>query len=334
MLARVAENLYWMARYIERAEDTARLINAHAQLLLDLPHAAQTAWAPLVHMSGDDSEFAGRYSRADARSVIRFLVGDRKHGNSIVNCLARARENARSVRDTLPREAWEQINDMYLAARSGAAGARQFDYLRAIILDAQRITGLLAGTMNHDAAYAFIRAGRNLERGDMTTRIIDVRCMHLLPLERGGIDPFETIQWIGVLKSLSAYQMYRQYMRGAVAGPGVLQFLLQNGLFPRAFVHCLGEVERAVVALPPRPSLLAALAGVREHIEPVQWPHVLKHAALRALLAQLQAGLDAVHREIDSGYFHAPAEPPAVAGAPPARAGAAPISTAVSAPQE
>ena len=321
MLARVAENLYWLARYIERAEDTARLINAHAQLLLDLPHAAHTAWAPLVQLSGDDAEFARRYGRADERSVLRFLVSDRQHANSIVNCLARARENARSVRDTLPREAWEQINDMYLAARGGAGGGRQFEYLRAIIVSAQQLTGSLAGTMNHDAAYAFIRAGRNLERGDMTTRIIDVRCMHLLPLEHGGIDPYETIQWIGVLKSLSAHQMYRQYMRGAVAAPGVLQFLLQNELFPRAFMHCLGEVGRALAVLPPRPSLHAALAGLREHLAPVQWPHALKHAALRGLLAQLQAGVAAVHGEIDAGYFHPPAgEAGAAALAPVNRA--------------
>lgn len=307
MLARVAESLYWLARYVERAEDTARLINAHAQLLLDLPHAAQTGWAPLVQLSGDGDEFAQRYTRADERSAMRFLIADRQHGNSIVNCLARARENARSVRDTLPREAWEQINDMYLAARGGVLGGRQFEYLRAIVSSAQRLTGLLAGTMNHDAAYAFIRAGRNLERGDMTTRIIDVRCMHLLPLEHGGIDPFATIQWIGVLKSLSAYQMYRQYMRGAVAAPAVLQFLLQNELFPRAFMHCLAEVERAIAILPPRPSLRAALAGLRGHIAPVQWPHALEHAVLRALLAQLQAGVAAVHSEIDNGYFHPPA---------------------------
>lgn len=323
MLARVAESLYWMARYIERAEDTARLINAHAQFALDVPQPAVRAWEPLAAMAGGAALFRERYRTADARSVMRFLIADPAHPNAVVNCLARARENARSVRDTLPREAWEQVNDLYLYACTGAR-RRQYDYLQFIVASAQRFTGMLAGTMNHDAGYQFIRMGRNLERGDMTTRIVEVGVAQSLFKRTGELDRFETIQWMAVLKSLSAYQMYRQYARGARAATAVLPFLLQNEGFPRAVAHCIGEAQRAAMQLPQPGSVLAELACVKDFLARVSWHSVTTHADVSALLSDLQAAIARTHDAIDRGYFHpAQNDAPLAAHSPPAPLAAA-----------
>lgn len=268
MLSRVAENLYWMARYLERAENTARLINVNANLLLDLPKTVQPGWEPLIEITDSMETFRKHYQNSDERSVVKFLIADTDNPGSILSSLAAARENVRTVRDFMPRETWEQVNAIYWQARgnlaSGLGRRGRFEYLRNIIHGVQQITGLLAGSMTHDEGYAFLRMGRNLERGDMTIRIIDVRSANLLPSTSGELTPFENIQWMSVLKSLSGYQMYRRAMQVRVSRPDVLKFLFRERLFPRAFYHSVCEVEDCVRTLPRREHLLAHLANIKE----------------------------------------------------------------------
>ena len=167
MLSRVAENIYWMARYIERAEDTARLVNVTTNLVLDLPKKVSFEWGTLVDITGYGDIFKERYGVADERNVVRFMVGEVNNPGSVIRSLDLARENARTIRDIIPRESWEQINNFYLKSKAnlqqGLSRSGRYDYLRWTILGAQTITGMLAGTMNHDAGYDFLRMGRNLE---------------------------------------------------------------------------------------------------------------------------------------------------------------------------
>jgi len=185
MLSRVAENIYWMARSLERAEDTARLVNVTTHLALDLPKQVSFDWELLLHITGYSEIFRNHYGVADDRNLVRFLVGDALNPGSVISSLGNARENARTIRDSIPREAWEQINNLYLKCKGnlqfGLSRRGRYDYLHWTILGAQTITGMLAGTMTHDVGYDFLRMGRNLERADMTTRIIDVRTASLLP---------------------------------------------------------------------------------------------------------------------------------------------------------
>ena len=182
----------------------------------------------------------------DECSVVKFLIGEGVNPGSIVSALALARENARTVRDFIPREAWEQVNELHMYAKqnlaSGLGHRWRHDYSRGIILGVQQITGVLAGTMLHDDGYSFLRMGRNLERADMTIRIVDVRSDNLLPAQSEVLTPFENIQWMSVLKSLSAYQMYRRSQQVRVRRPDVLRFLLQERRYPRAFYHTICEV--------------------------------------------------------------------------------------------
>jgi uncharacterized alpha-E superfamily protein len=306
MLSRVASNIYWMARYIERAENTARLVNVNTHLLLDLPKKIRLGWEPIIDISSSRDEFYQLYSTADERSVVNFMVTDLKNPSSILSSLNLARENARTIRDIIPREAWEQINELYLQSKSNAATVlthrHRYDYLRSIILGAQTITGLLAGTMTHDEGYNFLRMGRNLERADMTTRIIDVRSATLLPGMAEDLTPFENLQWVGVLKSLTAYQMYRREVRLRVSRPDVLKFLLQEERFPRALFHTLLEVESCLHTMPKHEKPLRLIKKLQRVLKNAK-PQELKQEKLHEFIDVLQLGLITINDSIDKTYF-------------------------------
>ena len=306
MLSRVANNVYWMARYIERAENTARLINVNTHLLYDLPKRIRLGWEPIIDITGSRNFYYDLYDEADERSVIRFLAIDNRNSASILSSLAQARENARTIRDIIPREAWEQVNQLYLSAKQDAQSIlthrHRYDCLRRIITGTQTITGLLAGTMTHDEGYDFLRMGRNLERGDMTTRIIDVRTASLLPELSEDLTPFENIQWMGVLKSLTAYQMYRREMRLKVGRADVLKFLLQEKRFPRSLYHTLCEVESCLQSLPHNDKPLKVLSQLQRKVQRTK-PHTLVQDELHKYIDSLQLGLSKVHNQIQASYF-------------------------------
>jgi uncharacterized alpha-E superfamily protein len=243
-----------MARYLERAENTARMVNVNAHLLLDLPKKLPLGWAPLIEITGSTELFAEIYPEANERNVVRFLIADTRNPGSLLNSLASARENARTIRDIIPRESWEIINAVYLDTRAGLpaglAQKRRFEFLNSIMGSIERLNGLFASTMLHDAGYSFLRMGRNLERADMTTRIVDVRSESLFLEGIEELPPFEHIQWMSVLQSLSAYQSYAQKVQGPVRRQAAVRFLLQDPDFPRAFLHCSEQVKSCLQSLP------------------------------------------------------------------------------------
>ncbi len=306
MLSRVAENIYWMARYIERAENTARLINVTTNLILDLPRSANVGWEYLIEILGSEDEFHEHYESYDEKHILRFMIADLKCPVSIMTSLQNARENARTIRDIIPRETWEQINDLYLTAKqnsqSGIARKNRHQYLQKIILGAQTITGQLAGTMYHDEGYDFLRMGRNLERADMTTRIIDVRSADLLEDEHESLTPFENIQWMSVLKSLTGYQMYRRIVQVRVRRPDVLRFLLQERAFPRAFYHAICEAQASLVNLPRNHDSLEKLEKLQQFVLKSN-PETLKQNDLHEYIDELQLGLSQIHDSIVDAYF-------------------------------
>lgn len=305
MLSRVAENIFWMARYIERAENTARLITVNTNLLLDLPKGEQVGWEPIIEILGCKEYYLTQNQDYDERTVLKFLIADIKSPYSILFALQQARENARTIRDIIPREAWERINDLFLTAKSSAQSGYskkgRFEYLQEIILGTQTITGLLAGTMLHDMGYDFLKMGRNLERADMTTRIIDVRSADLLP-EHESISPFENIQWMSVLKSLTAYQMYRRTVQERVNRPFVLKFLLKEKAFPRSFFHALLEVKSCLQHLPRNEELITKLNEVGKKVLRADQA-ILKQEELHLFIDELQMGLAELNQGITQNYF-------------------------------
>jgi len=237
---------------------------------------------------------------------VNCMIADQNNPGSLVSCLRLARENARTIRDIIPRETWESINDLFLAAKSnaqsGIARKNRHSYLQQVIQGAQLLTGQLAGTMYHDVGYDFLRMGRNLERADMTTRIIDVRSADLLEDEHEALTPYENIQWMSVLKSLTGYQMYRRVIQLRVRRPDVLKFLLQERRFPRAFYHAICEVESCLEGLPHNKQALKNVRELQKTILAAN-PEKLEQDQLHSFIDELQLGLHTVHASIVDAYF-------------------------------
>ncbi|TCV79280.1 alpha-E domain-containing protein [Sulfurirhabdus autotrophica] len=311
MLSRVADSIYWLARYIERAENSARIVMVNANMVLDTPKGMSPGWRPLITITSSEELYDQNYSEDSERNVVKFLIGDMNNPGSILSSLWFARENVRTIRDVVPRETWESINDLHLYAktnlRNGLSQRARYDYLKHIIAGAQQITGMLAGTMNHDTAYHFLRIGRNLERAEMTIRIIDVRSASLLP-HKAELTPFENIQWMSVLKSLSGYQMYRRLMQVRVGRPAVLKFLLQTREFPRAFFHCICEVEESMRRLPHNNKTLAILAAIKETVLKADLAQ-LEQQALHIFIDDLELALADLTTQINNRYFVAEPSP-------------------------
>lgn len=308
MLSRVAENLYWMARYLERAENTARLIIGTGQVVLDLPRGAIFRWDNLINVVGVDQQFHEFYEDADEDSVMRFLILDERNPSSIVSCIHNARENTRTFREVLPAESWERINSLYLFLQRNAPRTTQgrlprYEVLSELIERRQSLVGLLMGSLSMDPAYHFIKLGRNLERADMSTRIIDVNSAVLLPKKDGSTEAEVERLWMATLNTLSAYQMYRRHVSVHVRGRQVLEFVLKNPDFPRTVHHCLNELESCLKALPNHDEPLQAVRAARRRLLRTHFD-TLKLNSLHERLDRVEGDLGAIHEAVSKQYFH------------------------------
>jgi uncharacterized alpha-E superfamily protein len=252
MLSRVASAIYWMNRYIERAENYARFIDVKLTLTLDLPEGTVEQWDPLVRTTGDDAVFTKRFGKPTKENVIRFLAADTDNPNSILSCLSAARQNARSVREIISSEMWEQINRSYLTVTDAVASGRFMQNPQGFFAEVKMASHLLGGitdaTMSHGEGWHFARLGRLLERADKTSRILDVKYFILLPDVSDVGTPFDSIQWSALLKSASALEMYRKHY-GRITPHQVVEFLIVNPNFPRAIRYCLIKGEDSLHAI-------------------------------------------------------------------------------------
>jgi uncharacterized alpha-E superfamily protein len=256
MLSRVADAIYWMNRYMERAENVARVVDVNLHLMLDFPEGVEQ-WGPLVATTGDEENFKKRYGDDVSRdNVLAFLTFDREAPNSILSCLAFARENARSVREIISSEMWEGINNAYLmvmdAARSKTALDRPHDFFTAIKQASQLFVGVTYLTMSHNEGWHFGRMGRLLERADKTSRILDVKYFLLLPRAMDVGMTVDELQWAAVLRSASAFEMYRK-RHGSITPAKVVEFLMLSRRFPRSMRYCLVKAERSLHAITGTP---------------------------------------------------------------------------------
>lgn len=307
MLSRVAESLYWMTRYLERAENTARLINATTHVLLDLPRGASFGWDVLLKVAGVDLLFGEHYGEQDEASIMRFLISDERNPSSIVSCIRCARENSRTLREVLPTVAWERINSLYLMVNRRAADAvdrrHRYILLDEVIERRQSVIGLLSDSMSHDVAFQFIKLGRYLERADMTSRILDINAAVLVPRQKSAEDPALALLWMGVLNSLNAYQMYRRHASVQVRGAQVVAFLLRDTHFPRSVRYCLGELEGCLSQLPNHAAPMKLLRIAERRLKGMRVDE-LTPASRHEYLDAVQSDLARVHDEIAATYFH------------------------------
>ena len=305
MLSRVADRCYWLARYLERAENSARLVKVYSSLMLDLPSSTRLDWDVVLTIAGCAEEFKATGAQASESNTLGFLLSDASNPVSLLSSLGLARENARTTRDVLPAEAWRAVNELYLYARERlprASQARQRDQtLSALVEQVQGFTGMLSGTMSYGPASQFMSLGRNIERADMTTRMIDVAVAILLT-GRAELERFDNTLWMAVLRCLSAYQMYRQFVRRRVQSDEVIRFLLQDEAFPRSVRHCVDAAASALENLPRSSAPLARATTLRQRVASLQLASLDNHG-LHRLMDELQLDIANVSNAIASTWF-------------------------------
>ena len=261
LLSRVADSLYWGARYLERAEDTARIVRSYTELVIDLPTSALSTWEPLLAVAGSSVLFEQQHEGTIGElPIVRYLVADQNNPGSISSSVESARENLRTTREIIPREAWQTVNDLYLYVGSNAAGGverrSRARFLGHLIGECQQLDGVMTTVMNRDEAYELWRLGQSLERADMTTRVVGVRAAALLGVERRKADGdaiadiHDDVQWMGLLRSVSALQMYQRATRGPIDGAAAVRFLLLDPTFPRSVASCATRIREALSRLP------------------------------------------------------------------------------------
>ncbi|MCB1175251.1 MAG: alpha-E domain-containing protein [Leptospiraceae bacterium] len=247
MLSRVAQSVFWMNRYVERAENYSRFLEVNQAMTLDLQGDLAAQWTPLVDTTGDSSLFQQLYDTAEQASVIEFLTFNRQNPNSIISCINQARENARQIRDNISLEMWQSINHLYLWLKDKpdltSIGINAYaDFLSEIRRQCASFYGLQDATIMHDEVWYFSLAGRLLERADKTTRILDIKYYILLPNVDYIGSPLDLLQWIALLKSAGAHEMYnRQYRE--ITPYGIAEFLILNTSFPRAIHYCVKYLD-------------------------------------------------------------------------------------------
>jgi uncharacterized alpha-E superfamily protein len=248
MLSRVANSIYWMSRYVERAENIARFIDVTLQVLLDQPEGTGEQWEPLVRTTGDEKYFAKHYGDFSAANVLQFLTFDGEYPNSILTSLRNARENARTIREAISSESWEQLNSYYHfvseTAKNRAASADP-EFYDSIRQHSQLFSGILDATMTRGTGWHFNNIGSLLERADKTSRILDVKYFTLLRDFREIDTTFDDLLWSAVLRSVSGFEMFRK-RHHTLTIHRVVDFLILERRFPRAIRYCLEQVRHSL----------------------------------------------------------------------------------------
>jgi uncharacterized alpha-E superfamily protein len=306
MLSRSAERLYWLAKYLERTENTARILGVYTNLLFDLPKEIELSWPTLLTVFDANETFSHSYTEQNEQNILRFLLSDTDNPSSLFSSLNYARENIRTSREHLPYEAWQLVNEMFLYVKKnvGSANNRRGRVLifKEIMRGCQRFSGFLSGAMSHDAAYVFIRMGRNLERADMTTRILDISSVLLADDLSDKVKQYENTLWLNVLKSLSAVLMYRKHCYYRINSADVLDYLLNDMRFPRSVNHCITEVEKCMTMLPRSDQSVIDLKALSDFLMTHDYSKI-DHEQLHHLLDHIQLRLGLTHNQIANTWF-------------------------------
>lgn len=249
MLSRVASSVYWLSRYVERAENVARFIDVNYNLTLGETDALGDQWAPLIYTTGDQEDFLERYGQSNRESVLKFLSFDNENPNSILACVSSARENARTIREIIPSVVWEQLNKFYWLVRSASDSSQWIeqpqDFCEQVRLASHSLIGAMDSTMSHNEAWHFSRIGRLIERADKTSRIVDVQYYILLPDAKHVGSALDVVRWSALLKSASALVMYRR-QHGKIVPERVANFLILDRDFPRAMHFCVIRAQESL----------------------------------------------------------------------------------------
>ncbi len=317
MISRVAESCFWLMRYVERCDADARLLRVHSGMVLDTVLPRERAWRPLLIVEGEEPAFDERFGRSasgDGEVVQRYLTWDPGCSVSILSSLRMARENARTVRETISLEMWNSLNAFWLWMCSDVARAVYDDERAAFYEEVSNRCHLFEGishnTMLHEEPFDFMKLGLNLERAGQTTRILDLQHhalqgKALLPDEAVG-----AAEWIAILRTCSAYEPFFKKVRGTLDGPSVAQFLLHEAAFPGSVLHTLTRAKNFLNRIRPAdvPGIGSAsselLDRLHAYVDALDMDKVL-HDGIHEVLTYIVDSIAEVSQAIGQDYFYA-----------------------------
>jgi uncharacterized alpha-E superfamily protein len=313
MLSRIAESLFWLARYIERAEDTARILDVNYHMLLEESQKSyRLRWEPLIIMAGEERLFHENYDEVNGENVFEFLAFRHDNPSSIVQCIAKARENARTIRDYISREMWEDINGLFYSVtrfnsqEEIAAGPHRF--CDKIKFGTHRFHGVTDATLPHDEGWEFLRIGWSLERAEMTARLVDVQYHNLLDALPSVAAP-DNHQWMAVLRSVGAYEAYHRQYHSPIEPEKVAEMMILHPLHPRSIRFSMTEVHGGLRALSG--TLSGSYANEAERlagrvVERLRYDRVdeIFKQGLHSYLNDLSRMCGAIGDDISRNYFH------------------------------
>ncbi|MBR9909579.1 MAG: alpha-E domain-containing protein [Gammaproteobacteria bacterium] len=309
MLSRVAERVYWSARYLERISSTVRLVSIYQSLLFDLPNNVSLSWYNLIIINDLEEAFGERYTNRTERNVVKFLLGDEDNPSSLINSMRAVRENVRTTRDAVPEEAWEMICELSMYVQDNIELAlnrrSRHEFLEDVTKGCLQINGLLFSTMPQDAAWEFLHIGRNLERADMTSRYLEAGLTAIIELKNddSAINSRQII-WGSVLRSLNASQYYLRATRSPVIGEEVVPYLLNDTVFPKSIAHCIGAIIGSCAKLPRSQTALKKLKDIQKQLG-AEINHQDLDSKLLEHFNQLQILLTNIHIIISDTWFPA-----------------------------
>lgn len=308
MLSRVAERIYWLARYIERIENTARLAQSHSQLMLDMPKSVNVSWHTLIEITSNEDFFAENYDTKTEKNCCWALLADRENSASLMSSLWWARENVRTTRDSLPKETWIYINELYLLIKDNQEDfyirSKRNALLEKVIRSCQAISGMLDGTMSRNTTFKFIQLGTAIERADMVSRILDVGAFIIAQeTEKAEFQQFQNILWANILKSVSADFMYRQNFQMEINGKSVIRFLVNDDQIFRSINYCVSMMQNQVKKLPKSAEISLSVGQLQNHIEQ-KVPFELGSPVLHNYLDDIQIQLSNIHQQFYNAWFH------------------------------
>jgi uncharacterized alpha-E superfamily protein len=322
MLSRVAASLYWMSRYLERAENLARLLDVNLQLSVDFDRqdaeSLQEHWLPVLRSTGSEEAFLKVYPAADSVTVPEYLTFTGGEGCSIRSCVAAARENARQVRDQISFDMWEVLNDMWLflkdAPDESIRGANAPGFYERVKRFSHLFQGLTDSTFSRNEGYEFIEFGKYLERADKTSRLLDIKYHILLPTVNDVGGAVDTLQWQAVLRSASALESYRRFYVQEIVPWKVAEFLLMSDSFPRSVRYCVERCDYFMHRIADIPASDYRTAGERRFgrfVQNLKFASIdeVMGAGLHEHLAMVQGELEAVGAHIyDAFMYHPPVD--------------------------
>ncbi len=304
MLSRDAEHLYWLARYIERAENTGRLINVNVEMMLDFPTDKSLGWEPILDAMNSKDAYLLDHKNFNESDVIHYLSREKNNPNSIASCLSFASYNSEFIKDDLPRSAVEELNNNEMnflkEMTTSVSKRKRAKNIYEVISSSQRFFGIISDNFSRGYAFEFLRLGRFIERADMITRIIDSICTSD---EKEGTIDLSTLEWVNLLKTLSAHQAFRKVSRGEIIKDNVIGFLFKDDSFPRSIFRCLTIIKKSFQNLPKNHNTLSFIEKFLENLSSARVERY-DNKRIHVFIDSTQKKISTIDHLIQKSYFN------------------------------